>query len=166
MSDRDIPAVMRIQADCYPEPMLESEAVFRARLALTPATCWIWSGHGQSAEAYLFSYPSSNGAVTVLDHPFRIPAAPDCLYLHDLAVAPDARGRRAAKALVAAALEKARVDGLRWSALVSVQQSQAFWETLGYAAVEMLPSPARKNLASYHVQGNHGAAAYMRQQLT
>jgi len=167
MSDRDIPAVMRIQSECYPEPMCESEAVFRARLALAPATCWIWSGHRQGAGAYLFSYPSSNGAVTALDHPFKIPAAPDCLYLHDLAVAPGAAGRRAANALAAAAQEKARADGLRWSALVSVQQSQAFWETLGYAAVESLPSPARENLASYQVvQGNHGAAAYMLQQLT
>jgi GNAT superfamily N-acetyltransferase len=166
MSDRDIPAVMRIQAECYPEPMLESEAVFRARLALAPATCWIWSGPGQGAGAYLFSYPSSKDAVTALDHPFTIPAAPDCLYLHDLAVAPDARGRRAANALATAALEKARADGLGWSALVSVQRSQVFWETLGYAAVESPPSPARENLASYQVQGNQGAAVYMRQQLT
>jgi len=165
MSDCDIPVVMRIQAECYPAPMLESETVFRDRLGLAPATCWIWSEHGQGAGAYLFSYPSSNGAVTALDHPFKIAARPDCLYLHDLAVVPGARGRRAADALVAAALENARAGGLRWSALVSVQQSQGFWERFGYAVVETLPSPARENLASYQVQGNHGVAVYMLQQL-
>src|SRR4051794_7638055 len=96
MSEQDIPAVMQIQAECYSLLMQESETVFRARLALTPATCWIWSADVQGAGAYLFSYPSSKDIVTALDHPFKIPAAPDCLYLHDLAVAPGARGRRAA----------------------------------------------------------------------
>ncbi|WP_205631462.1 GNAT family N-acetyltransferase [Collimonas fungivorans] len=165
MSVKDIPAVMQIQAECYPPLMLESEAVFRARLALTPATCWIWSGHGEDAGAYLFSYPSSKDAITALDHPFKIPAAPDCLYLHDLAVAPAARGRRAANTLVATALEHARTNGLRWSALVSVQQSQPFWSALGYAPVEVLHSPARENLASYQQPAGLADAVYMLQRL-
>ncbi|WP_304360436.1 GNAT family N-acetyltransferase [Collimonas fungivorans] len=165
MSSKDIPAVMQIQAECYPPLMLESEAVFRTRLALTPATCWIWSGHGQGASAYLFSYPSSKDVVTALDHPFKIPAAPDCLYLHDLAVAPGARGLRAANTLVTIALEHAQANGLRWSALVSVQQSQPFWSALGYAPVEVLHSPAREDLASYQLPAGPADAVYMLQRL-
>ncbi len=166
MSDQDIPAVMQIQAECYPPLMQESEAVFRARLALTPGTCWVWSPHGQEPAAYLFSYPSNKDVVTALDRPFKIAAAPDCLYLHDLAVAPGARGRQAANALVAVALEHARADGLHWSALVSVQQSRAFWSALGYASMEMQHSPAKENLASYQVSENQAAAVYMCQQLS
>lgn len=162
----DIPAVMRIQAACYPPSMLESEEVFRARLALTPATCWIWSPAPDSAAAYLFSYPSNKDAITPLGACFKLAAAPDCLYLHDLAVAPEARGQRAANALVAAALEHARAESLAWSALVSVQQSQRFWGSLGYAAVEVRQSPARENLDSYQVPGSQLAAVYMLQKLT
>ena len=165
MTDNDIAAVMRIQAECYPPLMLESEAVFRDRLAQTPATCWVWSPHGQNPAAYLFSYPSNKDVVTALDQPFKIAAAPDCLYLHDLAVAPAARGRRAANALVAVALERAHADGLHWSALVSVQQSQAFWSALGYASIEVRHSPAKENLASYQVSANQATAVYMCQQL-
>ncbi|MFJ2986540.1 GNAT family N-acetyltransferase [Collimonas sp. NPDC087041] len=162
----DIPAVMRIQAECYPPSMLESEEVFRARLALTPATCWIWSPAPDCAGAYLFSYPSRKDVITPLGAQFKLAAAPDCLYLHDLAVAPVARGKRAANALVAAALAHARSVGLNWSALVSVQQSQSFWGTLGYqAATNGLPSQARKNLASYQVSTDQPGAVYMLQQL-
>lgn len=162
----DIPAVMRIQAECYPPSMLETEDVFRARLALTPATCWIWSPAPDNAAAYLFSYPSSKDAITPLGARFKLAAAPDCLYLHDLAVAPSARGRRAANALVAAALDHARAENLKWSALVSVQQSQVFWSKLGYAAIEVEHSPAKENLDSYRVSGSTQAAIYMLQELT
>jgi len=57
--------------------------------------------------------------------------APDTLYLHDLAVAPRAAGQGVARRLVGAML--ARAGGLRHSALVSVQDSRPFWESLGYA---------------------------------
>ncbi|NKI69667.1 GNAT family N-acetyltransferase [Collimonas pratensis] len=166
MLESDIPAVMRIQAECYPPAMLESEEVFRARLALTPATCWIWAPAPDSAAAYLFSYPSNKDAITPLGSPFKLASAPDCLYLHDLAVAPGARGQRAANLLVAAALGHARAANLGWSALVSVQQSQAFWGSLGYNAVEVRHSPAKENLDSYQVAGSQHTAVYMLQKLT
>ncbi|SDY68817.1 Acetyltransferase (GNAT) family protein [Collimonas sp. OK242] len=146
--------------------MQESEAVFRARLALTPATCWVWSPPGQNPAAYLFSYPSNKDVITALDQPFKIATTPDCLYLHDLAVAPNARGRQAGNVLVAAALEHARASGLHWSALVSVQQSHIFWGALGYTAVEVAHSPAKENLASYQVSAGQPSAIYMLQYLT
>ncbi|AIY42027.1 GCN5-related N-acetyltransferase [Collimonas arenae] len=166
MHDNDIASVMRIQAECYPPSMQESEEVFRARLALTPTTCWIWSLPRQSAAAYLFCYPSQKDAITALGDQFKIAAMPDCLYLHDLAVSPSARGQRAANTLVAAALNHARGNAMAWSALVSVQQSQSFWGTLGYASVEVQHSPARENLDSYRVAGNQNAPVYMLQRLT
>ncbi|WP_211472717.1 GNAT family N-acetyltransferase [Collimonas humicola] len=161
----DILAVMRIQAECYPSSMQETEEVFRARLALTPSTCWIWSPTPDNAAAYLFSYPSRKDAITPLGAQFKLAAPPDCLYLHDLAVAPSARGQRAANALVAAALDHARAENLAWSALVSVQQSQEFWGRLGYAAIEVEHSPAKENLDSYQMPGSQRAAIYMLQRL-
>jgi GNAT superfamily N-acetyltransferase len=165
MLETDIPAVMQIQAECYPSSMLELEEIFRARLALTPATCWIWSSTSQGATAYLFSYPSNKDAVTPLGAQFKLAATADCLYLHDLAVAPGARGQRAGNALVAAALDHARAGGLEWSALVSVQQSQAFWSGLGYTPVEVEHSPAKENLGSYQVSDDQHPAIYMLQRL-
>ncbi|MFC5474207.1 GNAT family N-acetyltransferase [Paraherbaspirillum soli] len=168
MSGDDIPVLMTIQAECYPPHMLESEAVFRSRLDAAPSTCWVLTEHqdqDQRPAAYLFSYPSSKGAITALDAPFKIASTPDCLYLHDLAVAPHMRGKKAANALVSAALKRAREDGLGWSALVSVQHSQPFWMAQGYVPVEIQHSPARENLDSYQASANHGPAIYMLQRL-
>jgi predicted N-acetyltransferase YhbS len=53
--------------------------------------------------------------------------------LHDLAVAPRAAGQGVARRLVARQHDDAAVRGLRHAALVSVQDSLAFWDSLGYA---------------------------------
>ncbi len=84
----------------------------------------------QGVCAYLFAYPSRLGKVTPLGGHFALPDAPDTLYLHDLAVAPRAAGQGVARRLVDALL--ARAGGLRHSALVSVQDTRRFWESLGY----------------------------------
>jgi N-acetylglutamate synthase-like GNAT family acetyltransferase len=80
----------------------------------------------------------------------RLPAAPDCLYLHDLAVAPGARKTGAARALVEAFLTQLRYLGLERASLVAVQNSAPYWQRYGFRAVP--PSDALKpKLASYGV---------------
>jgi ribosomal protein S18 acetylase RimI-like enzyme len=97
--------------------------------------------------AYVFAYPSLPGRVTPLGAPFALPAAPDTLYLHDLAVAPQALGRGLARRLAAALLAPAAALGLRQAALVSVQDSRQFWEGLGYREAHGRPRCAA--LATY-----------------
>ena len=101
--------------------------------------------------AYLFGYRSHAGKVTPLDGAFAEPDAPDCLYLHDLAVARRAAGRGIGPALVQRNLEHGLASRLKYSALVSVQDSAAFWSRLGYAAEAALDSAQQRNLASYGV---------------
>ena len=101
--------------------------------------------------AYLFAYRSRVGKVTPLDGEFQPHAEADCLYLHDLAVSRRASGRGIGPALVRKNLEQARAHQLRYSALVSVQESEAFWSRLGYAAQTELEPPQASNLASYQI---------------
>lgn len=131
MAEADLDAVLAVQAACYPPAMQEAAHVVRARLNASPDTVLVArDAHGVCA--YLFAYPSRLGKVTPLSGDFSVPETPDTLYLHDLAVAPRAAGRGVARRLVDAML--ARAGGLRHSALVSVQDSRRFWESLGYAA--------------------------------
>lgn len=149
MLPTDIDAILRVQADCYPASMQEPEAVLRARLQAAAATCVVAcasapgpdddQGKGKSKDergacAYLFAYPSRLARVTDLGAPFDTADPADTLYLHDLAVAPHALGRGLARRLVAHLLEIGRARGLAYSALVSVQDSTAFWNGLGYRA--------------------------------
>ena len=96
MHDQDIPAILDIQTEAYASDLLESEAIIRARRASAPRHAWV-AEDDQGVCAYLFAYHSRVGKVTPLDGEFRTPAQPDCLYLHDLAVAPRALGRASPK---------------------------------------------------------------------
>jgi len=131
MAEADLDAVLAVQAACYPPAMQEAADVVRARLRASPDTVLV-ARDADGVCAYLFAYPSRLGKVTALGGAFPVPQAPDTLYLHDLAVAPRAAGQGVARRLVDAML--ARAGGMRHSALVSVQESRRFWESLGYMA--------------------------------
>jgi predicted N-acetyltransferase YhbS len=130
MAEADLAAVLDVQAACYPPALQEAADVVRARLRASPDTVLV-ARDARGVCAYLFAYPSRLGRVTPLGGAFALPAAPDTLYLHDLAVAPRAAGQGVARRLVADLL--ARAGGLRHSALVSVQDTRPFWASLGYA---------------------------------
>ncbi len=156
MQTGDLPKVLDVQAQAYGAVMLESEATLASRLALSPTTCWVAVDAGIGADSdvrvagYLFTHPWRLSAPppldTVLD---ALPDAPDCWYVHDMALAPRTRGAGVASQLYAAALTAARSLGLPASALVAVQQSQGFWARFGYAPVADVSPGIAAKLAGY-----------------
>lgn len=131
MREDDLPAVLAVQADCYPAPLQEPADVVLARLRAAPQTVLV-AFDDAGVCGYLFAYPSLLGKVTPLGGVFVPAPAPDTLYLHDLAVARRALGQGVGRALVARMLAIGRGQGLAHSALVSVQDSLRFWEGCGY----------------------------------
>ena len=150
LGELDIAAVLAIQAESYAEALLESAEIIRQRLASFPELAW-GAEDAEGVCAYLFVYRSRAGKVTPLDGVFAEPEASDCLYLHDLAVSRRAAGRGIGPALVQRLLDQGRAARLRYSALVSVQDSQGFWRRQGYAEQAALDAEQRANLASYGV---------------
>ncbi len=150
MQERDIPAVLAIQEESYAAAVLEDEAVIRSRLAACPELAWVAEDAGGVC-AYLFAYQSRLGRITPLDGEFEPHAEADCLYLHDLAVARRAGGRGIGPALVRRNLQQAQAARLRYSALVSVQDSAEFWSRQGYRAHDGLEPQQADNLASYPI---------------
>ncbi|WP_221227670.1 GNAT family N-acetyltransferase [Rhodocyclus tenuis] len=148
MTAVDIDGVVAVQRLCYPPAMNEPAAIIRSRLATAPAFAWVAASDAGIC-AYLVGYPSLLGKVTALGGGFVVPAAPDCLYLHDLAVAPRALGRGVAGALLRLARDAASAAGFSRAALVSVQDSLAFWQKQGFSAGPALTPQQRVNLASY-----------------
>jgi len=131
MTPADVPAVMAVQAACYGDALLEPAGVVHDRVVAAADTCWVAS-QGDRVCAYLAAYRSRLGAVTALNGPFRPAPSPDTLYLHDLAVHPDAHGAGLGGRLVDGLVALARREGLRWSALVAVQGATSFWQRHGY----------------------------------
>lgn len=154
MTSAHLDAVMQIQLQRYPADMQEDRERIAARLQGSPAQCWVAEDRDGTC-GYLFAYLSRRGRVTPLNGDFQPHAEPDCLYLHDLAVAPRAAGRRVAQQLVAHGLQHAALKALPCSALVSVQHSSGFWERLGYRCAATADAQQAEHLASYPGQAHY-----------
>jgi GNAT superfamily N-acetyltransferase len=155
MRREDLDAVLAVQASCYPPSMQEAASVLLRRLRAAEETC-VLAEDREGVCAYLFAYPSRLGALTPLGADFEQAPHADTLYLHDLSVAPRMHGRGLARRLVAHLLAQAGGAGMAWSALVSVQDSAAFWTALGYAPADAGGVAARAALGTYP-----GGARYM-----
>lgn len=126
----------------------EDPAVFANRLELFPAGCRMAEEDGQVL-GYCIAHPGTVGEPPPLDTVLpALPAGADCLYIHDVALLPAARGRHLGVALARLMEDVARAHGFDRIALTAVNNSDGFWGALGY---EIRPCA---KLASY------GAATY------
>jgi len=104
---------------------------------------------------YALAHPWVLGAMPALDA--LIGAAPegaDCLYLHDVAILPEARGHGSAREMIDMLAPIARAEGLAALALTSVYGTHDFWATRGFVECDAPGMEAK--LASYG-----GPARYM-----
>jgi len=149
----DLPALLAVQRQCYRPEMNEDDATWRKRLSAAAAFAWV-AEIDRKVCAYLATYPSQLGKVTPLGGEFVLAETADCLYFHDLAVAPSAAGNGLGAALAGQALQAAREHGLAHAALVCVQDALSFWQRQGFveyraltpagdAALGTYPGPAR-----------------------
>lgn len=148
MRSGDLDAVLAIQLACYGAGFVEDGALIARRLAAAPETGWV-AGHEGEVRAYLAAYPSVAGKLTALHGEFEVAPNANALYLHDLAVHPDASGLGLGPRLVRHACEHAAQAGWRQSTLVSVQSSVGFWERQGYAAMQPTDPAQQARLATY-----------------
>lgn len=146
LSPADLPAVTAIAEAVHPG-YPERPAIFAERLSLFPEGCFLAEADGAPA-GYALAHPWMEGAPPALDTLLgRLPDRPDCLYLHDVALLPAARGSGLGRALIVRLEALARHLALPRISLVAVNNSQAFWATLGFRNADH-PGLAPK-LASY-----------------
>lgn len=132
MTPQDIPAVYALQAQIH-ALLPEREKIFAEKLALFPKGCFVFEGP-EGLAGYAFAHPFPAGQIAPLDDFLgEIPKNADCLYLHDAAVAPAARGERAADRLIARLRDLARTEHLKALTLVSVYGTGRLWRRFGFA---------------------------------
>lgn len=138
----DLDGVVEVARIAFPHHP-EGRACFAERLSLAPDGCFVLDGP-QGVSGYLIAYPWPLEAIPPLDTLLgSLPGTRDAWYLHDLALLPAARG--GGHAAAGLALLFGRIDAP--IALVSVNDSAAFWQAQGFVPHE---SPAlRAKLASY-----------------
>lgn len=148
MRASDLDKVISIQDVCYSGDIPESRASLQAKLEASPATCLVAECNGVVL-AYLFALPWLSVAPPSLNSATcELPANPDCLYLHDLSVAPELRGTGAGTALIQMFFESQQQARLPSACLVAVQNSAPYWHRFGFQIVGGDPLLLKK-LASY-----------------
>jgi GNAT superfamily N-acetyltransferase len=155
MTADDLPVIERIAEIVHPD-YPESGEVPAERLALFPAGCLIAESAEGTVLGYAVSHPGLLGRPPALDSLLgRISPDADCLYLHDVALLPGARGLGFGESLVDLLRALGSRSGVRVLALTAVNRSTPYWRRRGfsdYSGDRMLAA----KLASYG-----GDAVYM-----
>ncbi|MDF1586785.1 GNAT family N-acetyltransferase [Marinimicrococcus flavescens] len=160
MRTEDLAAVEQIALIVHPD-YPEDIAIPRERLALFPQGCRVARDEAGAIIGYAVAHPGLLGAPPPLDSLLgALPAAPDCLYLHDVALLPAARGAGLGAALVAELHEVAAGHRLPLLALVAVGNAAPYWQRQGFALRHPEPALAAK-LASYGDGAAYMTAAVM-----
>jgi hypothetical protein len=121
--------------------------VFVEKFNLFPTGCLILLQKGEVV-GYGFSHPWVLNSIPPLDSFLgALPTSPECLFIHDVAILPQARRHSAAGAFIKHIAAIARVQGICSLALVSVYDTKALWSRYGF---EVVIDPALKDkLESY-----------------
>ncbi len=140
-------AAVRALADSAHPGLPERTDVFAERIALFPDGCRKLV-HAGALAAYGIAHPWLLDSPPPLDALLgALPAAADCLHLHDIVIAPALRGTGAAGRYVEEMAAVARVHGLPLLALVSVYGTNRLWRRFGF--VERATPELAAKLAGY-----------------
>ena len=147
MRPTDIDAVVEVARLSFPDHF-EDRACFQNRLALYPRGCFVPAESEGAARGYLIAYPWKAESAPPLNTVIEgLPTEPDLIYLHDLALHPEARGGGVTGAIVERLAEQATEDGWPAIALVAVNDAVGFWSRHGF--VEQPAEAMAAKLASY-----------------
>ena len=159
LREADLAGVTRIAVTAFPHHH-EDPACFAERLALSPSWCFGLEDAAGALKGYLIAYPWPLGTVPPLNAALRaLPEQGDALFLHDLALDPEAAGTGQASAIVERVAAHARTAGFGDIALVAVNDTAEFWRRRGFTSVDGSPGLSAK-LATYGED-----ARYMRRRL-
>ena len=152
MKQSDLADVCRIASLCHPD-FPEEDAVLEEKFNLSPSSCFVFSD-GNPASGNISDKSSVSGTSTIhgycLAHPYKMNSIPvldrllhklpekcDTLYIHDLALLPEAQGGGNGKKAVELLFNVAKRKKLETLSLVSVHGSHPFWQKNGFKLVEV-----------------------------
>lgn len=144
----DLAEILALQKLCYHEIEPESAQSMLSKILISPQTCVTVRFYHQ-LQAYLLSLPAQ------LQHPpslneetTHLPTHANCLYLHDLAIHPQAQGTGLGQKLVRKFFQIAKEQKFKAACLIAIQNSVPFWQKQGF--IIKIPSHAlQEKLKTY-----------------
>ena len=146
--EEDWPVIDGIQQQAYADHLLENIDVLKSKWLASPSTCFIHTNDQNGKPmGYLLAHAWPDDTPPKLHqvishHPVTTGLLQENvgLYLHDLALANDAKGKGVATQLVKHFLAYAEHNGFSRILLVAVQGSESFWSRFGFETSSNLES--------------------------
>lgn len=133
-NNADLDAIQEISEAIHVN-LFEERSIFQEKFNLFPEGCLVMEHIGRVA-GYSLSHPWRLKHIPALNQLLLgLPAAPDCLFIHDLAVLPRARGYGATYGLIEITEKLARQRAIPYLALVSVYGTYPLWGRFGFEVV-------------------------------
>ena len=132
MTPAHIAEAVRVQAEAFAEDLRESPEVFADRMERFGQYFRVVFVGGKMV-GYMIAFPWKLGDTLVNNEKFPADLPePDCFYIHDIAILPDARGQGISRALLDEAYQAALRLGYDAVSLVAVGQSGSYWDNAGF----------------------------------
>ncbi len=145
LSHESLSQVMDVQAASYLPNYQEERSCFQTMLEVFPEGCF-GAFAGDIIAGYLFCHPYFLHQPKPLNFALTLTHTENCLYIHDLNISPKFRGQRIAKLLVKHAFQLRESKGYPSIALISVQNSEKFWENQGFTSLSTINYGAQKSV--------------------
>lgn len=135
--------IVKIQQEAYTDIAPEDVNILKNKWHSSPQTCAVYLDHKGKAIAYLLAHPWANEIPPKLNEKISVTHS-STLFIHDLALALEARGKNIGKALVQNLIDNAKAHNFVKIRLVAVQNSTGFWAKFGF-----INMPAKEVCSSY-----------------
>lgn len=136
----DVPRILDIQRAAYASHLLEEADVFATKITSSPLHCVGVVDPSDELVAYVIAFPMEKSASvglheTVARSGDRETVMP-ILYIHDLAVHPDAHGTGVGTVILTALESIGRDGGQTVIELVAIESALRFWERRGFRVID------------------------------
>jgi len=123
--------IIKIQEEAYTDIAPEDVSILKNKWHSSPQTCAVYLDHKGKAIAYLLAHPWASEIPPKLNEKITVIHS-STLFIHDLALALEGRGKNIGKALVQNLIDNAKAQNFVKIRLVAVQNSTGFWAKFGF----------------------------------
>lgn len=123
--------IVKIQEEAYTDIAPEDVKVLKSKWYSSPQTCAVFTDHKGKVLAYLLAHPWASEIPPKLNEKIPVINSP-ILFIHDLALAIEGRGKNIGKELVQNLIHNAKAKSYVKILLVAVQNSTGFWAKFGF----------------------------------
>lgn len=138
MTAADLPAIDRVQRASFTPELWEDMSLFKDILAGYEHSSFVAHKDG-ALLGYLLTYPSIIERDDFESGWKDLSGLEDHLYIHDLCVSPDGRGKGIAALLLDKLEACAREQGFLKFCGIAVQSSESFWRKQGFTPLKPYP---------------------------